>query len=120
MTTKDEIRALFPALADAFKADYATFRGDHGIANNPAIAVYDVTFEEGSKFTRIVMYNGSQRSTIGFVCMVDTNNKGKQFKAGDLLKSAGWKAPALNFARGSILLLDSAIKNKNIRWTGLG
>ncbi len=117
---RDKIQALYPALADAFKADYARW---NDACNSSYRGTYVVTFEEGPKYTRIVKSDTGQRSTLGFVCMVDTQkiqgNVMRQFKAGDLLKAAGWKAPALNFARGSIFDIDKAKVNGHIRWTGL-
>tara|TARA_B100000131_G_scaffold175621_1_gene169660 strand:+ start:75 stop:446 length:372 start_codon:yes stop_codon:yes gene_type:complete len=60
---------------------------------------YGVT--KGSKYLKIVSYddaNGEGASVWGFI------NKGNpKFNVGDILKSAGWKTPALNKARGNIL-----------------
>jgi hypothetical protein len=39
----------------------------------------------------------------------------KQFKRGDILKSASWKAPARNFGRGNVLTGEF----KHIRWAGV-
>ena len=47
----------------------------------------------------------------GFVVAVDTD---KKFKKGDLLKPAGFNAPARNAARGNVL--EGGFR---IRWTGL-
>ena len=41
----------------------------------------------------------------------------KKFREGDMLKAAGWAAPARNFARGNVL--DGTGFN-NARWTGIG
>lgn len=74
---------------------------------------YDIEFEFGSKYIRVITNNGrGSRSCAGFVCC-DRNHKKIEF--GALLKNAGWKAPALNFARGSVFDLEGKI----IAWTGI-
>lgn len=64
----------------------------------------------GGRYVRLVSttITGGQRSCFGFV---DTTN-------GDVLKSASWKRPAKNFARGSIY--DEQNGCGRIRWTGVG
>jgi hypothetical protein len=62
--------------------------------------------DEGSKYTKVVA--GS--SVWGFIVKTDTD---KKFRKGDILKAAGWAAPARNAARGNIL--DGGY---TIRWTG--
>jgi len=62
-----------------------------------------VTFERGSKYLRVVMSDGyktseGHRSAYAFVVAQDMGN----FKVGDILKPASWKAPAKNFARGNV------------------
>ena len=60
----------------------------------------------GSKYIKIL----SNRSVTAFI--VGTDND-KKFKKGDILKPAGYAAPARNAARGNIL--DGGY---NINWTG--
>jgi len=62
--------------------------------------------KRGPKYTKILNKN----SCWGFV--VNTDND-KKFKKGDLLKAAGYNAPARNAARGNVLE-----GNFQIRWTG--
>ena len=62
--------------------------------------------KRGPKYTKILNKN----SCWGFVVAVDTD---KKFKKGDLLKAAGFNAPARNAARGNVLE-----GNVQIRWTG--
>ncbi len=62
-----------------------------------------VTFEPGSKYLRVVMADGytttgTHRSAYAFIVAKDMG----QFKVGDILKAASWKAPAKNFARGNV------------------
>jgi len=53
---------------------------------------YLLDYEMGQRYIRLVKTHGGQQSAYGFV---DRTN-------GDILKAAGWKAPAKNFARGNI------------------
>ena len=57
------------------------------------------------KFIKVI--NGG--SVKAFIVMKDF----KHFKMGDILKPAGWRAPALNSPRGNVLE-----GNYNIQWTG--
>jgi hypothetical protein len=62
---------------------------------------------KGTKYTKVVK-GGSVHS---FIVMEDT----KDFKKGDILKAASWKAPAKNFSRGNVYDVTSYI---NVDWTG--
>ena len=65
----------------------------------------------GSKYIKIVTgKHGGQRAVWGFIVNTDED---KKFKKGDLLKAAGWAAPARNAARGNILKGGYVIN-----WTG--
>ena len=66
-----------------------------------------IDFKEGKKYIKIFTEGGS---VWGFVVNTDKDNK---FRKGDILKAAGWNAPARNQARGNIL--DGGYK---IQWTG--
>ena len=61
--------------------------------------------KEGKKYIKIVQDTG----VFCFIVKEDF----KHFKKGDVLKAAGYKAPALNSARGNVLA-----GNYPIRWTG--
>ncbi len=65
-----------------------------------------IRIEEGTKYIKVV--TGS--SVWGFV----VKGKDAKFQPGDILKAAGWSAPARNKARGNILTGDLSM----VRWTG--
>jgi hypothetical protein len=69
-----------------------------------------IEIAEGSKYIKVITKSGSQRCVWGFIVKGDND---KKFRKGDLLKPAGWAAPARNAARGNIL--DGGY---TIRWTG--
>lgn len=64
-----------------------------------------LTMNVGNKYIKIISNGG----VWGFI--VNTEND-KKFKYGDILKAAGWAAPARNAARGNIF------EDYEIRWTG--
>ena len=69
---------------------------------------------EGSRYWKIISNDrGGGRSVKGFVAKAGD----KKFREGDLLKPAGWAAPARNFARGNVL---DGTGLGNVRWTGIG
>ena len=69
---------------------------------------------EGSRYWKIISNDrGGGRSVKGFIAKAGD----KKFREGDMLKPAGWAAPARNFARGNVL--DGTGVN-NVRWTGIG
>ena len=71
--------------------------------------------EENRRYWKITSTNGSgtSRSVSGFIVKAGD----KKFQEGDMLKAAGWAAPARNFARGNVL--DGRGVNE-VRWTGIG
>ena len=69
---------------------------------------------EGSRYWKIISNDrGGGRSVKGFIAKAGD----KKFLEGDLLKPAGWAAPARNFARGNVL---SGKGVDSVRWTGIG
>ena len=73
-----------------------------------------VEVKEGQKYIKIGRVSdhssGRMGQVWGFVVNTDTDSK---FKKGDLLKAAGFNAPARNAARGNVL--EGGF---GIRWTG--
>lgn len=98
----NDLNTQLEKLANAMIKDY----GDNEFDK------FTVSFEKGSKYIRIVKTSYGSNSCAGFV-VVSHDSK---FPYGSLLKAATWKAPAMNFARGSIFN-DEHIKK--VRWTGI-
>ena len=84
--------------------NYQNWRG------NSMGKVLDLKLKPGRKFIKVV--NGN--SVWGFVAKVDGVHKGLPMLKGDILKAAGWRAPAKH-SRGSIF--DSEM-HKSFSWTG--
>ena len=102
-------------LKTAIKQDYvkwSTSNGTKPLSNYSQEVVnnFDSTTRvtEGKKYIKILTNNGG--SAWAFVVNTDDD---KLFKKGDLLKCAGWSAPARNAARGNVLE-----GNYEIAWTG--
>jgi len=68
-----------------------------------------IEFSGGSKYIKVIR-NDNQRTVWGFIVNTDTD---KKFKRGDILKPAGWAAPARNKARGNVFEDLSWVQ-----WTG--
>ena len=71
--------------------------------------------EENRRYWKITSTSrgGTSTSVSGFIVKAGD----KKFREGDMLKAAGWAAPARNFARGNVL--DGRGVNE-VRWTGIG
>ena len=108
---KDASKSVLSGLGKmkaAMIADYAKFMVPDTDNKKKMNANYADTFDirYGKKYIKIVCDN----SVAAFVVGVDND---KKFKKGDILKPAGWAAPARNAARGNIL--DGGYP---INWTG--
>ena len=102
-------------LLDAIKADYINWSTQGG---KKEISTYcqgvvdnfddKVEVKHGKKYIKIV--GGVSSGVWGFIVATDNHPK---FKKGDILKAAGYNAPATNAARGNIV--DGGY---TINWTG--
>ena len=102
-------------LIQNIKADYFNWTSRNGTKelsqiNKDMIQEFntELGFKQGKKYIKITTHNGS--SVWGFVVAVDDD---KKFRKGDILKAAGFNAPARNAARGNII--DGGY---DINWTG--
>ena len=102
-------------LIQNIKADYFNWTSQNGTKelsqiNKDMIQRFntELGFKAGNKYIKITTNNGG--SVWGFVVNTDTD---KKFRKGDILKAAGYNAPARNAARGNIV--DGGY---NINWTG--
>ena len=71
-----------------------------------------LVFEYGSKYIKVISGKRNQNSVCLFVVNTDRD---KKFRFGDILKPAGWAAPARNFARGNVFEEDGF---NRVQWTG--
>ena len=100
--TKDMVEAL-SFMETAMIEDYNSFMGrdDEIRAAMRLEFATGIEMKYGSKYIKIITgKHGGNTSVWGFVVNTD---KDKKIKKGDLLKAAGWAAPARNAARGNIL-----------------
>jgi hypothetical protein len=109
---KNMLEQAIKELNKAIKSDYVNMCTSHG--TKPLTGYFKQSVEdwennmritEGKKYIKIIREN----SVWGFIVKEDF----KHFRKGDILKAAGWNAPALNQARGNIL--DGGY---TVQWTG--
>ena len=93
-------------LLEKIQEDYAKRYGP----NHKPSRILELSLKPGRKFIKVI--EGS--SVWGFIAKVDGTHKGLPMIKGDILKAAGWNAPAKH-SRGSIF--DSEF-HKSFSWTG--
>jgi len=100
-------------LFELINRDYANFMYNSGIDGSKEVAdrmikefAESLRVEEGRKYIKVIKDN----SVWGFIVKKDDD----KFKAGDILKAAGWRTPARNRARGNVIEADFSW----VRWTG--
>ena len=92
-------------LLDKIQEDYDKWGSRSGIDKK-----LDLKLNKGRKFIKVIEGN----RVWGFVAKVDGTHKGLPMAKGDILKAAGWRAPAKH-SRGSIF--DKEM-HKSFSWTG--
>jgi|TARA_B100000959_G_scaffold232173_1_gene248980 hypothetical protein len=122
------MREAIEKVLDAMKADYhrwsMTGREVHQNVEefNRAIDIREkmekdycegLEVTEGSRYWKIISDKRGSRSVCGFIAKAGD----KKFREGDMLKPAGWAAPARNFPRGNVL---DGTGVEETRWTGIG
>ncbi len=71
-----------------------------------------LTHKAGRNYVKIIATrSGGQSNVHSFIVLKPT----KGFEIGDILKAAGWAAPATNFKRGNVFELESIAA---VQWTG--
>lgn len=102
---------------EAIKADYALWQSYDKNLDEQALAVRaamtkefneGLKIEEGKVYYKVIARSQASASVHSFIVKED----GPKFRKGDILKAAGWNAPAKNQARGNIL------GEYKVRWTG--
>ena len=104
MSKMSELSMALDDYADYLKANYNArgySRPDRQLT---------VEFDVGSKFIKVIVghTNDTSRSSHSFIVLGEYKGAKNTFKHGDILKSASWRAPAKNFARGNILEIGRA------------
>jgi len=110
------MREAIEKVLEAMREDYIRWSGsERSKIKYEMIVNYcnGLTVTEGNRYYKIVSEKHGQRSVNGFIVKAGD----KKFREGDMLKAAGWAAPARNFARGNVL--DGRGVNE-VRWTGIG
>jgi len=110
MKITKEMTTAVANLHEAMKADYNRFmKGDDTISAEMREEFGgSVSHSVGNKYIAIRTGGGAH----SFIVNTD---KDKKFLYGDILKAAGYNAPARNFARGNIFVDEDLPK---IAWTG--
>ena len=101
------IANMMAGAKDDYKRWSSNAHGEQSQWAKDSVADWDskTKVSQGKKYIKVVQENG----VFAFIVKEDF----KHFKKGDILKAAGYNAPALNSARGNVLT-----GNYPIQWTG--
>jgi hypothetical protein len=118
---RNEIEKVLEAMREDYKRWTYACKGRGSFSNSSIEKEMEENYcnglrvEENRRYWKITGTNGSgsQVSVKGFIVKAGD----KKFREGDMLKPAGWAAPARNFARGNVL---DETGFENARWTGIG
>ena len=72
----------------------------------------NLTYSKGSKYIKVFAKKG------GVKAFIVNTDKDKKFKKGDILKPAGWAAPARNKPRGNVFEMLEGKGTGWVKWTG--
>ena len=106
-TLEDGIKNMMSGAKDDYKRWSSNAHGEQSQWSKDSVAAWDskTKIYPGKKYIKVVQENG----VFAFIVKEDF----KYFKKGDILKPAGYNAPALNAPRGNVLT-----GNYVIQWTG--
>ena len=99
----DDIGGGVQNMIDAMIEDYNIWSRNDNMKNRFAS---NFTVNIGKKYIKVINDNAVK-------CFIVNTTEDKVFQYGDILKPAGWNAPARNRARGNVLE-----GNYQIQWTG--
>jgi hypothetical protein len=94
------------SLLEKIQENYASRYGP----NHEPVRKLELSLKPGRKFVKVI----EGGSVWGFVSLVDGVHKDAPIFVGDIMKAAGWRAPAKH-SRGSIF---DAEMHKSFSWTG--
>jgi len=106
-TLDEGIKNMMSGAKDDYKRWSTNAHGESSQWAKDSIAEWDskTRIKEGKKYIKVSQDTG----VFAFI----VKEAFKHFKKGDILKAAGWNAPALNSPRGNVLT-----GNYPIQWTG--
>jgi hypothetical protein len=113
MATLEQMNNGINGLFKHMTESYAEFLKAGGYYTPEKVEEYNhgLEYHYGKSFIKLIKEANGSASVVGFVVLQDSG----KFKQGDLLRAAGWNAPAKNFARGNILTGDYG----DTRWSGV-
>ena len=111
LDVKEELKEALIDYENAMVRDYYSFtHGFHDPYKDEVRSAYanGIRYIKGPKYLKVINTDRDGSRTVhSFI-----NLGNREFLFGDILKSAGWKAPALNKARGNLF------KGYRVNWTG--